>query len=148
MTPAAGRRSGSRWADFSLRRYRPHLGPAALLAALVTLAAWRAEVNLHDLVTGLGKGLSMLGLFFPPAWDAFPQMIHPALVTVLIAATATPIGALCSIACGLAAAQNVAPGWLRTPTRAAIALERGIPEIVILLILVAAFGIGPFPGVV
>jgi phosphonate transport system permease protein len=134
--------------DFSLTRYRRHVGRAALLVSLVAFTAWQAEVNAHDLLVGFGKGLSMLSLFFPPAWDAFPGMIQPALVTVLIAATATPIGALCSIAFGLAAARNVAPGWLRTPTRAAIALERGIPEIVMLLILVAAFGIGPFSGVV
>jgi len=148
MTSAVERSFAVRWRDFSLGRYRRHLRRLMLLAALVALAAWRAEVNMHDLITGLGRGLSMVGLFLPPKWDAFPEMIEPALVTVLIAATATPIGALCSILFGLAAARNIAPAWLRAATRTAIALERGIPEIVILLILVAAFGIGPFSGVV
>jgi phosphonate transport system permease protein len=89
----------------------------------------------------------MLGFFLPPAWDAFPAMVAPALVTVLLAATATPIGAAVSVLFGLAAARNIAPSWLRTTTRSMMALERGLPEIVILLILVAAFGMGPFAGV-
>ena len=61
--------------DFSLQRYHRHVPRAALLAALVGIAGWRAEVNVHDLVAGLGKGLSMVALFFPPAWDALPEMI-------------------------------------------------------------------------
>jgi phosphonate transport system permease protein len=136
-----------RWEDYSLARYRRLVRPAAWVLAAVAFAAWRTEVNLADFVTGIGKGLTMLGLFFPPAWDAFRLMVVPALVTVLIAATATPIGALSAIVFGLAAARNVSPRWLRTPTRMAIALERGIPEIVTSVILVAAFGIGPFAGV-
>lgn len=137
-----------RWEDYSVRRYRRYVRPVGILLALIVFAAWRCEVNLGDLTKGIGRGLTMLGLFFPPAWRAFPDMIEPAMVTVLLAATATPLGALCSIAFGLAAARNVSPRWLRTTTRAVIALERGLPEIVILLILVAAFGIGPFAGVI
>jgi phosphonate transport system permease protein len=137
-----------RWQDYSLRRYRRYVRPVSGLLVVIAIAAWHTEVSLGDLITGFGKGLTMLGLFFPPAWDAFPLMVVPALVTVLVAATATPIGAVCSIMFGLVAARNVGPRWLRTPTRAAIALERGIPEIVTSLILVAAFGIGPFAGVV
>src|SRR5262249_43882542 len=56
--------------------------------------------------------------------------------------------AFCAVAFGLAAASNIAPPWLRFTTRSLIALERGIPEIVLLLVLVAAFGMGAFAGVV
>jgi phosphonate transport system permease protein len=135
------------WRDYSLGRYRPYVRPVSALFALTVFAAWWCEVNAADLVRGLGRGLSMLALFFPPDWEAFPRMIEPAMVTVLVAAAATPLGALCSVAFGLAAARNVSPRWLRTPARALIALERGLPEIVVLLLLVAAFGIGPFAGV-
>ena len=136
------------WAEFSLHRYRRHIRGAAVLAGLIAFAAWRCEVSLSDLVKGIAKGASMLGLFLPPDWSAFPQMIVPALQTVLRAAVATPIGAVLSIAFGLAGARNIAPRWMRLPVRSLIALERGIPEIVMSLILVAAFGIGPLAGVV
>ena len=136
------------WREISLGRYRPYVRPAAILSALVVVTAWWCEVSFTDLANGLGKGLAMLGLFVPPDWESLPDMIEPAMVTVLVAATATPLGALCAIVFGLAAARNISPRWLRTPTRALIALERGLPEIIVLLILVAALGIGPFAGVV
>jgi phosphonate transport system permease protein len=134
--------------EYSLTRYRPYVGRTVVLSALTLFAAWWCEVNVADLAKGLGKGLAMLGEFVPPDWESFPRMIEPALVTVLVAATATPLGAFCAIVFGMAAARNISPPWLRTPTRALIALERGLPEIVVLLILVAALGIGPFAGVV
>jgi phosphonate transport system permease protein len=135
------------WKDFSLARYRRHARAAVILAALVAAAAWQCEINPGDLMKGLAKGLSMLSFFFPPQWSAFPQMIHPALVTVMICLIATPIGAALSIFFGVAGARNIAPPWLRLTSRSLIAAERGLPEIVILLILVAAFGLGPFAGI-
>jgi phosphonate transport system permease protein len=134
-------------ADFSLGRYQPYVKPIAGLLIAVAVAAWRCNVSIADLARGIGKGLEMRSFFFPPDWTSVPRMIVPALQTVLIAAVATPIGAALSIVCGLAGARNIAPPWLRLTTRSLIALERGIPEIVITLILVAAFGIGPLAGV-
>ena len=136
------------WGDYSPQRYWRHAGSVAILFALVGLAAWRCEVSAGDLLRGIGKGLALLGFFFPPDWQSFPNMVEPAVVTVVVALIATPIGAAFSIVFGLAAARNISPPWLRTTTRTMIALERGLPEIVILLILVAAFGMGPFAGVI
>jgi phosphonate transport system permease protein len=132
---------------FSLRRYSPHLLPTFAFAALIVLSAWESEVNVHDLLRGIGKGISLLTFFLPPDWSAFSEMVRPALVTVFICLVATPIGALFSIGFGLAGARNLAPPWLRLASRSLIAIERGLPEIVILLLLVAAFGLGPFAGV-
>jgi phosphonate transport system permease protein len=136
------------WNDFSTQRYTKHVRGAMFVLAAVLVAAWRSEVNLGDLARAAGKASGLVGLFFPPDWESFPRMIEPAFVTVLIAAVATPIGTLCAVAFGLASARNVSPPWLRLTTRSLIALERGVPEIVMVLILVAAFGIGPFTGVV
>src|SRR5262245_10533180 len=134
--------------DFSLARYATRARTAIAFAAAVLFAAWRCDVNGADLAKGLGKGWGLVALFLPPDWESFPRMIAPAAMTVLVAAVATPIGAACSIVFGLAGARNIAPPWLRLITRSLIALERGIPELVTLLILVAAFGMGPFAGVV
>jgi phosphonate transport system permease protein len=131
---------------FSLRRYRKYALPAAVTALLILGAAYESEVNLSDFVKGITKGLSMLSFFFPPDWTSFPTMIKPALVTILICVVATPIGAVVSVLFGLAGARNIAPPWLRLLSRSLIAAERGLPELVILLLLVAAFGLGPFAG--
>lgn len=136
------------WNEFSVERYRSAFTPTATLLLVTAFALWRVDANLSDLVTGIGEGLELLAFFFPPAWRAFPEMVEPALVTVLLALTATPIGAVCALLFGLAAARNVASPWLRAASRTVMALERGLPEIVTLLILIAAFGIGPFAGVI
>lgn len=135
------------WRDYSLRRYRPYALPVAVFGALVAVAGYLTEVSLTDLSKGITKGLSMLSFFFPPDWSAFPEMIRPAIVTIFICLIATPIGAAFSIVFGLAGARNIAPNWLRLVSRSLIAAERGLPEIVILLLFVAAFGLGPFSGV-
>jgi len=135
------------WKEFSPGRYGRHLRFVTILTVLVVLAAWQCEVSPSDLMKGIGKGLNMVGFFFPPDWKAFPEMVRPALVTVLICLVATPIGAAFSVIFGLAGARNLSPPWLRLTARSLIAVERGLPEIVILLLLVAAFGLGPFAGV-
>lgn len=135
------------WSEFSARRYLRQLPTAAILGVLIAIASYLCEVNVADFVKGISKGLELLMFFFPPDWSAFGDMVRPALVTVLICLAATPIGAAISLIFGLAGARNVAPGWLRLTSRSIIAAERGLPEIVILLLLIAAFGLGPFAGV-
>lgn len=136
-----------RLSDFRANRYLRGLPGVLLFAGLVLIAARLSEVNLADLIKGAHKGLSLLTLFFPPEWSALQDMLQPAVVTIVICLVATPIGAVISLVFGLAGASNIAPGWLRFLSRSMIAAERGLPEIVILLILVAAFGLGPFAGV-
>jgi phosphonate transport system permease protein len=133
--------------EFSLERYRKRLWPTAVFVVLILASAYLSEVRLDDFIKGISKGLALLTLFFPPDWTAFGDMVRPALVTIVICLVATPIGALFSILFGLAGARNVAPDSLRIVSRSIIAAERGLPEIVILLVLVAAFGLGPFAGV-
>lgn len=136
-----------------LRRYHPRRlwRPAAItvvLLLLVGLAARACQVNLESLTTGFAKGAEILGFFFPPDLSAVPELIGPACVTVLLAAVATPLGTLLSLLFGLAGANNLSPPWLRQPVRIVIGLERALPEIILLLLLVAALGVGPFPGVI
>jgi phosphonate transport system permease protein len=135
------------WSEFSLHRYRRRLLPFTVMAVLILIACDLSEVNLSDLLKGISKGISLLSFFFPPDWSALKTMISSALVTIGICLAATPIGAAVSVFFGLGGARNVAPKWLRITTRSLIAAERGLPEIVTLLVLVAAFGLGPFAGV-
>ncbi len=136
------------WRD-GHRRTRLRLGGiAALGIILVALAALRCNVSLSDFARGIGKGLPLLLMFFPPEWTAFGRMVEPIGVTIGLALLATLLGTCLSVPFALAASSNVAPSWLRWASRSLITLERGLPEIVILLLCVAAFGLGPFPGAI
>lgn len=129
------------------RRFQRPIITALVLAVLVWWAADRCRVNLAELGPAFKNGAEVVGFFFPPAWSALPELLHPALITVLIAALATPLGLGLAIFFGLAAARNLAPRWLRGPARALLGVERALPELITLLLLVAALGVGPFPGV-
>jgi phosphonate transport system permease protein len=87
-------------------------------------------------------------MFFPPDWSAFREMLQPLAVTMVMAIIATILGVLLSLPCALAASSNLAPAPLRLMMRGFIALERGLPEIIQLLLLVAVFGLGVIPGLV
>lgn len=118
------------------------------LATLTALAAWRCDVDMSSLVTGIGKGLSLLEMFFPPEWSSLAEMIKPLGVTAVMALIATILGMCLSLPCALAASSNIAPPAVRQAMRAFIALERGLPEIVQMLLLIAVFGLGAVPGLV
>jgi len=89
-----------------------------------------------------------LGNMYPPDWSAFSEMLEPALQSIIIAFLGTVFGTIISVIFALLAASNLANPWVRNITRFFIAVERSIPEIIILILLVAAFGLGAMPGVV
>ena len=140
-------------ADMPKARYGPskiyRVGRLFLLfALLIAVAAYQAEVNLVELVRELPEGASKLAEFWPPDWSALPSLIEPALVTLLMALIPLPIGLALSIPIALAASRNMSPKWLRLTTRVYVTLQRNLPEFILVLILVRAFGLGPLPGIV
>jgi phosphonate transport system permease protein len=129
-----------------LGRYRRGLLVLAVLAPLTVGASWVCGVRWDMLWKGLADSAALVKLM-TPEWDAFTDMLKPALDSILIAVVGTVLGTLLSLFFAFAAASNIAPAWLRNSVRFLLGLERALPEIVILLFLVAAFGLGPFSGV-
>lgn len=131
----------------SFRRY----GRIFLVALVLLLLAQGASRVCGARWGLLGKGLAGSGAFLirllSPDPAAFADMVQPMLQSVFIALVGTVTGTVISLVFALAAASNIAPGWLRNSVRFLLGLERALPEIVILLFLVAAFGLGPFAGV-
>ncbi|WP_071673527.1 phosphonate ABC transporter, permease protein PhnE [Nioella nitratireducens] len=69
--------------------------------------------------------------------------------TILMAITATMIGAIGAFVLSFPAAHNFAPNsWVHWLSRRFLELCRGIPEILLALVLVFMVGIGPLAGVV
>lgn len=69
--------------------------------------------------------------------------------TVQIAVVATLFGIFCGFWASLLASKNLSPSpviyWL---TRRSLEVIRTLPDLIVALILVAAFGVGPLPGVI
>jgi phosphonate transport system permease protein len=107
-----------------LQRMTPKLRPDALLAdrrTLGSLAAW-----FYD-----------LPLWLKAAWQTFEM-----------AAVATALGAVGAVGAGLLCARNLTPlAPVRFVVRRGLEAIRTLPDMILALILVAAFGVGPFAGV-
>ena len=115
---------------------------------LVMISAKICRVDLTVFTTGFAAVGGFLSNFYPPAVEEFPRMLYPLLETIMIALLATFLGALFSFLFAVAASANLSPPWLRHLSRFIIATERALPEIIVLLLLIAALGLGPFPGVI
>jgi phosphonate transport system permease protein len=133
---------------FSFKRYRKFILPLIILLAVTEGAAIVCGATFGKLFDGLFRGVAFLGNMYPPDWSAFSEMLEPALQSIVIAFLGTVFGTIISVVFALLAASNLANPWVRNITRFFIAIERSIPEIIILILLVAAFGLGAMPGVV
>lgn len=145
LSPAINSEIQLRYGDAKLWRGLRWL---ALVGLLLFLAGWQAEVDVQTLFRDLPAGIAKLGMFFPPDFSAIPELAQPALVTLLLALVPLPIGVALAIPVAFAGAANIAPPWLRLIARTYITLQRNVPEIILVLLLVRAFGLGAFPGIV
>ena len=120
----------------------------AVVLVLVVLSAIRCDVQPKMIAASLRKGLPLIELFFQLAWRDVSTMLRPLAITAAMALFAAIVGMCLGLPCAIAAASNLSPRPLRQVMRSLIALERGIPEIVKMLLLVAVFGLGVVPGMV
>ncbi len=118
------------------------------LGAAAWLASVQCGIDVAELVRGLPSGMARLGLFLQPTLAQLPEMLWQAAVTVLLALLATPLAVAIALVVAVGAASNLSPPWIRIPLRLMLSLERALPEIVVVFICVAAYGLGPFPAVI
>ncbi len=118
-----------------------------VLASITYASAISCGFNLHSLSEGLIKGGLFFINFFPPDWSVFGEMLLAAIESIVIAFVGTVIGLLFSIIIAFLAAANITNKWVRNAARLIIGVERSIPEILLLLILVSAYGLGALSGV-
>ncbi len=79
----------------------------------------------------------------------FPRWVELLWETVQIALVATVFGTIGGGFASLFAAKNLSPApWVHWLTRRTLEIFRTLPDLIVALILVAAFGIGPLPGVI
>ena len=133
---------------------------AAVLAIAIGVSGWMAEVDLAKFFANIGKFTSYIGrLFFldtgKPVWTDFVEWFWglgkwsgKLLETLLVAYVGTVVGVVGGFLLCFAAAQNLTTGKLPLfLARRYLEFCRTVPEIVFALLFVAAFGLGPLPGV-
>ncbi|WP_049897436.1 phosphonate ABC transporter, permease protein PhnE [Nesterenkonia massiliensis] len=123
------------------------IGTLLVLIALAVLVTDLTQANFGRAVENF---FPTMGQFFPPSgggnyWDFFwPSVVE----TVQMGLAATLLGVVLAIPVGSLAARNVAPSAaVATGFRVFIVVVRGIPELILAIILLVIVGFGPVPGV-
>lgn len=118
----------------------------------ICVVLWWSASGAQVSVSELGKGLPWIGDFLsrmlPPNWAFIDKLINPAIETVQIAIWGTLLGIVLALPLCFFAARNITPNNLVFHAmRQVLNVMRGINEIILALVFVAAVGLGPFPGV-
>lgn len=101
-----------------------------------------------EIIDNLTRGAGILGEFFPPNWDFFPQTVDPFIETMQMAILASVVG------CGAALPVSFVASRVTSPNLPAFLLDkgilniiRGIPDLLYALVFVTALSVGPLPGI-
>lgn len=118
-----------------------------VLAALVVPLVWASfglEVTPARLVDAPVAIWNRLASMFPPDWTDLDEIVAKVIESVNVAWIGTVIGASISLPLGFLAATNIAPQWVTGPVRALLSAIRAFPELVLAIMFIPAFGLGPF----
>jgi phosphonate transport system permease protein len=123
-----------------------------LLAGVAAFVAMCVDLELapQTLVSGFGKLAKFLATSMPPSDGGdLPRILKALAETFAMAMAGTVIAALVALPLGIIGAKTV----VRQPAlhflfRRSLDWFRGVPSLVWALILVSAFGLGPFGGVI
>ena len=121
---------------------------AALAAVTIGYALFSLDIKFSRLPRSLSKMWEVTGQMFPLDFSTAGAGIKAGMIeSIAIAVVATTLGALLALPLGLLAARNVAPRrFVYLISRLVLLVVRGVPELILAVILVAAMGLGPVPG--
>jgi phosphonate transport system permease protein len=125
--------------------------PTLTLLAAAAFVAMAIDVGFSParLFSGMGRLGRFVGEMIPPSSGGQSLRILRALgETLAMAFVGTVLAALAALPLGIIGAKTVVPNKaLHFAFRRLLDFFRGVPALVWALILVSAFGLGPFPGV-
>lgn len=123
---------------------------ASLPVGVVLAVAWAwAGVGFDPgrLADGLPRLAAFLARMTPPDLTIAGTVFRAMVETIQIALLGTVFGAVLSVGLGLLGAANLTPGWVHHPVKWLMGGLRGIPVILLALMFVSAYGLGPLPGI-
>lgn len=104
------------------------------------------QISMDRVWAAPGQVLTLITGMFPPDFSDMGRLMAKLLESIYVAWIGTMIGAAFSFPAGFAAAANIAPRWLFVPTRAVLSGIRAFPELILAIIFIVPFGLGPFTG--
>lgn len=125
-----------------------NLMAGALAIAVLWWAAEGSSLSVAELVKGGPWIADFLSRMLPPNWVFAENLVKPAMETIQIAIWGTLLSIIMAVPLCFFAARNISPSSvIFHGMRQVLNIARGINEIILALIFVAAVGLGPFAGV-
>lgn len=109
-------------------------------------------VTPQRMLDGLSRLGNILSFMFPPhvwtTWQEWSDILEGLGETAVMAFLGTLLGAVAALPLALLGAKNIMPiGWLRLVSRRGFDALRAIEQIILALIFIRAFGLGPMAGI-
>jgi phosphonate transport system permease protein len=128
---------------------------AALWAGFIGLfcyCLWAFDFSPERIWTGLGRLGTVLSFMFPPHvwdnWRDFSEVLNGLGETLAIAFLGTLLGAIVAFPLSFLGAKNINRfSLLRQTTRRGYDVIRAFETLILALIFIRAFGLGPLPGI-
>jgi phosphonate transport system permease protein len=130
------------------RRVR-HVAAGWTAVAVVVAGVWICQINWADFFTVWARIPAVVVQFWPPTFGVYGAdvMLEALRETIAIALAATLLALAPSLLVGSFAARNVAPhGGVRTTARFLLVGIRGVPEIILAIVLIVITGLGMQAG--
>jgi len=117
------------------------------IAVVVVWALATTEADPGRLAAAGPRLADFLSRMWPPDLSVWPEVWQGLTETLRIAILGTLGCVVLSAVLGPLAASSLAPDWVTRPVRALLALLRGVPLILVAMLMVGAVGLGPLPGI-
>lgn len=137
-------------APLPVRLRRVAMGAGFL--GLVAYSLWAFNATPERIATGLGRLGQVLSFMFPPkvwtTWDEFTPILEGLGETLSMAFLGTVLGVVMAFPLSFLGARNITRFWpLRLIARRGFDVIRSFETLILALIFIRAFGLGPLPGV-
>ncbi|AMB60173.1 phosphonate ABC transporter, permease protein PhnE [Microterricola viridarii] len=122
----------------------------SVTALVIVAAVWVCDIQWGDLLTFWKYVPAVLAKLWPPSFGNYlPEQMFGAMAeTIQIALAATLLSLVLSLVVGSLAARNIAPNRAtRVGARLSLVVVRGIPELILAIVLIVITGFGPQAGV-
>ncbi len=111
-----------------------------------------ATLPIDRILTGIVRFGSVAKFMFPPAiwtsWMEWKEVLDGLGETLAMAFLGTVLGAILAWPLSLLGAKNIMRwGWVRYPVRRGYDVIRAFETLILALIFIRAFGLGPLPGI-
>lgn len=119
--------------------------------AVAVAGVWVCDIKWMDLIEVWPKLPAIMAQFWPPNFGSydFATMASAMGKTLAIALAAVILSLVFSLVLGSFAARNVAPNEaVRTGSRLALVIIRGVPEVILAIMLIVVTGLGSQAGII